>query len=138
MKKFKDVAHLYLGCVVEDENCPKGKVAVLDSVDTNGDCYVNYYDTNGNCNTDAVLGSVELFKPILRPLSDMTDDECKHEGMILNKLWQNYDKFSNRGSKDTVAEQIEYLLSRHFDLFGLIEAGESIDATTLENNPYKD
>ena len=34
------------------------------------------------------------------------------------------------------AREIHYLTRHHFDLFGLIDSGEAIDAATLNPNPY--
>jgi hypothetical protein len=61
---------------------------------------------------------------ILRPLSDMTDEEFDE--------WRNIDTdvYSHiRGSVFHHGSETKYLLDRHFDLFGLIEAGLAIDKT---------
>lgn len=65
----------------------------------------------------------EHVKIILRPLSDMRDEE----------------KFGKPGKSGEYPdkeifsfEHTRYLLSKHFDLFGLIEAGIAIDKTTLK------
>lgn len=65
---------------------------------------------------------VEETKPILRRLEDMTDEE----------------RAAQVPTSDTIAgraESIAYLLSKHFDLFGLIDAGLVIDAKTLQQEP---
>jgi hypothetical protein len=89
-------------------------------------------------------------KPILRPLSDMTEEEKLEFYKLVNP---NSIEDSDSVRIDTIDEIIKghlfplklleiamgaaYLLSRSFDLFGLIEDNEAIDATTLPNNPYK-
>jgi len=52
--------------------------------------------------------------PILRPLSDMTEEEKIESGKLYKHLSPNY-------------EQFRWLLSKSFDLFGLIDAGLAID-----------
>jgi hypothetical protein len=98
-------------------------------------------------------------KPILRPLIDMTEEEAKELGTML--LIPNGSKYSraHKNNQDqwvvrygNVAgefwiitgeifnqHQTIYLLSKHFDPFGLIEAGLAIDKTKLnsDNNEVK-
>jgi hypothetical protein len=111
-------------------------------------------------------------KLILRPLSDMTDEEGTHVFKIaslfdlsqceiqinntedgtymeavsggvvidcINFVGDNIEMGNNDGSWNSinpVSPIISYYLSRHFDLFGLIESGAAIDATKLKDNPY--
>jgi hypothetical protein len=117
-KELKDYLHLYLGCEV------KWNTNIVTLIDTDGiNCNVFGEPLFSKSNT-----SIKNIKPILRPLSDMTEDE--------HKEWQNI-RF-NREFKlkpvltDAEYESFRYLLSKHFDLFGLIEAGLAIDATTLK------
>lgn len=75
-----------------------------------------------------IFSNPELSKPqlILRPLSSMTEEEQFESTEALYE--------SLKWTRDTVlvyASKIKYLLALHFDLFGLIEAGLAIDATTL-------
>ena len=87
-------------------------------------------------------------KPILRPLSDMTEDEARN----VYKITTGEDYPANDAKSEVFAVQDEeflsaqmeigammgqpavwrYLLSRHFDLFGWIEAGLAIDKTKSE------
>ena len=81
------------------------------------------------------------FKPILRPLSDLTDPE-----------WRNKIYYFNLGCTDWVTKEREtwvkeykhdgwlnrvpygivvFLLENHFDIFGLIEKGLAIDINTI-------
>lgn len=67
-------------------------------------------------------------KPILRLLSDMTEEEIKD---------YNFMKPDKEASPDDAfrpwanAKRTVYLLSKHFDLFGWIKAGLAIDRSTL-------
>lgn len=62
-------------------------------------------------------------KLILRQTIDMTDTEKKE-----------YNSLFNSSIPLTIVDAIrtKYLLSKHFDLFGLIESGLAIDAKTLK------
>ncbi len=112
-------------------------------------------------------------KPILRPLSSMTEEEIievailadclptgwreadhykvahldhPNEGIevcVLKKYsvritkrgavyFYNYDKPSAAIFIPTTFEIIRYLLSKHFDLFGLIESGLAVDKTKIK------
>ncbi len=70
--------------------------------------------------------SVEKIELHLRPLSDMTHEE-----------WNECAKYARTGSGIRTAgdlwkmnaEETRYLLSRHFDLFCLIDLGLAIDKT---------
>jgi hypothetical protein len=106
-------------------------------------------------------GDVKL---VLRPLSDMTDEEridvfkkcslfdlsdCNFElgdgwinavfnGIVIDSIrfiGDNIEMMDNDGgfsSINPISPIIEFYLSKHFDLFGLIEAGLAIDKTTLK------
>lgn len=100
---IKDYLHLYLGC---EAMHGKQKVVVCG-------LNINSYCIQNIINVDTFR--IEDIKPILRPLSDMTDKESKHHANILKG--------------DT--ESIRYLLSKGFDLFGLIQAGLAIDKTKV-------
>lgn len=68
-------------------------------------------------------------KPILRPLSDMTEQEKNEYNMMqpdLSGLWINLN-----------AKRTVWALSKHFDLFGWIEQGLAIDKSTLTSSPSK-
>lgn len=107
MKNIKDYLHLYLGC----------------------DCLYNERSALPNERFVLTIGNVfwaqshtDEFKLILRPLSSMTEDEK-------DSLIQMY---VNTPDNLASAERVRYLLSKHFDLFGLIEAGLAIDATKTD------
>lgn len=106
--KLKDVIHLYLGCEVK---VPGGKIILTSEVLATWD-----FKHHG-------------LKPILRPLSNITNEEGRLtfgsiEFMLIKNI-NDIDKFKSH--------QFLYLLSKHFDLFGLIESGQAINKT----NPNK-
>lgn len=91
-------------------------------------------------------------QPILRKLSDMTEEEAKellrirhpkgiyerHSSLCIDYYWQ--EGHLPQGKKyeyqmdlsEATPDQFHYLLSRGFDLFGLCEAGLAIDKSTLK------
>lgn len=131
MIKLKDVIHLYIGCQLMYYE--KTDAGVLTGVNKIGDTVtLNVHDDGG--------WVIDDVKPVLRPLSDMNDTECDEVGCDIQD--GEYDKGtitsdciiagthhvkSIRGS----AEAIMWLLRNHFDIFGLIESGQAIDATKI-------
>lgn len=105
MAKFKDVCHLYLGCKMMEQN---GKHSILDAR------FIGWIKAG------VVPAEMAFDKPILRPLSSMTEQE-------------NKDLFDGNFVDDGLFTPHEFikLLSARFDLFGLIESNEAIDATTV-------
>lgn len=155
---FKDIAHLYTGCKVlcvypagtdGSENWAESKqVDTLTSVSFEECCFLlkdnpDYYFEGDDNEFD--------LKPILRPLSSMTEKETT-EIVLLNRMVKNTltsvlfdckftikyltpNGFNPQGGEIDLRQNnpqtFAYLLSVHFDLFGLIESGQAIDATTL-------
>lgn len=147
-KNIKDYLHLYLGCECLGND---GKPYTLKP---------SHFPSNWK---EGINGH----KPILRPLSDMTEEEFSecvllHFGIenrdvvfgTINKI-ERYSEpkmLTNFGtalpyrcSKDGIhvmtgtlstnslnPQQFKYMLSKHFDLFGLIPDGLAIDKTTLK------
>lgn len=66
-------------------------------------------------------------KPILYPLSVMTKEQMNK----WKEIGGNVTVFDVGKMRDINAHVTAYLLSQHFDLFGLIESGQAIDATTI-------
>lgn len=71
--------------------------------------------------------------PILRKLEDMTEEEAEQCAILTGKskiysgrYWQHNKSFMNI-TQYQAFNVTAYLLSKSFDLFGLIEAGEAID-----------
>lgn len=86
------------------------------------------YQTDGN--TAAELLVEEGWKPYLRPMSSMTEEEANEFETISEGL------FTNEAPEQIWGEVIDWLNANHFDYRGLIEKGLAI-AVTEDNNPYK-
>lgn len=144
MKKIEDYLHLYLGCecLWEDKEG-----------DTGGRTELDHYSLSGFYEGDIKI------KPLLRPLSDMTEEEARYIFKYYFEKDYTEDWTGDTGSAyfnpkritptkyhalriidgadyETgdfmkVIGLVPYLLSKHFDLFGLIESGLAIDKTTL-------
>lgn len=115
-KRIEDYLHLYLMCKCKFIH--SNSVWVLTSV---GYSFSEISSEDGEASH--IVMSKEV-KPILRPLSDMTEEERKefeatqtairatpvHQIMV--SVW--------------TPESFRWALSKHFDLFGLIESGLAI------------
>lgn len=119
--KLKDVLHLYLGCEVLYNN----KRWRLWSLSKELAKLVRSKSEYNEQYTRFIEDYTHIIKPILRPLSDMKEDE-KEQVMG-----------TSEGIKDensaamAMAAATRIMLSKHFDLFNLIESGQAIDATTI-------
>lgn len=122
--EIKDYLHLYIGCecLIEAGEFPESKLPVC-----------------GVAGRKAIMGEhslrlVELkdVKPILRPLSDMTEEE-RVEYDRLQVVCYSVNLFYDQVKTD--ATLTNFLLSKHFDLFDLIPAGLAIDKTKLNVVP---
>jgi hypothetical protein len=79
--------------------------------------------------SDYFLKSATIFKPILRPLSDLINSNVKDEhGEPID-----YEYKSLSLIQLNAYYKIELLFKNHFDVFGLIEKGLAIDVNTLES-----
>jgi hypothetical protein len=138
-KDIKDYLHLYLGCE-----------------------YQYRYNDSAEWRPSQIRLSIKVLsdhpyrweiKPILRPLSDMTEEEAikylrlKHNAysgeyeikLRDNGFWWLFKtiasderfKFFGEMLDESNSDQFRWLLSKGFDLFGLIEAGLAIDKTKL-------
>jgi hypothetical protein len=122
MTQLKDVIHFYLGCRVVHPALKNNRVLTAVWM-------------------QSLLDKGIDVKLILRRLSDMTEEECEEYGMMYEQ--GKYDSQSLEfdckiglsayyiGTKNA-AERIRALLKAGFDLFGLIESGQAIDAKTLQ------
>jgi hypothetical protein len=169
MTKFSEVAHLYLGCdLISKATCER--VAVLEGV--------AFGEFHFRVSGVRYSGPIAMYKPILRLLSSMTEDElieiiqitapdslkekptaedyyldifyndggnavdgdvaigadytciC-YDGQIVVRQDGSVHFFGEDGATELVNNMPKiytYLLSKHFDLFGLIESGEAIEA----------
>lgn len=183
MKEIKDYLHLYLGCEILFKCGNEEVVCNIINVHVGGGYALG---TSKDGKAFNHYGGFDGGKLIIRPLSDMTEEEILQCGKLIcavpneegfsyeiershntvgakffsdkytsgqylsiwnekNKLsgighievgWYNDNKIDKRKTKDLwkvggCHELTIYLLSKHFDLFGLIEAGLAIDKTTL-------
>lgn len=130
-KQLKDYLHLYIGCDVQTRF---------------GITNFNYYTLDLWSR-----GAYQEIRPILRPLSSITEEEA--EKICFFNYGENYswyiygnepnphilhllegdEKYTDRIKLYIGTPEVwRYLLSKSFDLFGLIESGLAIDATTLQ------
>lgn len=147
MTELKDVIGFYLGCEVrvfplEGEEYTDVIEAIVIGESINLKETGDYYFDDDN---------EFLIAPILRKLSDMTEDEgreyAQHYGIKGHHpctiTEENGFVKISIGYKDHGAslfpmgqygqkpESMVYLLSKHFDLFQLIDSGQAIDKATL-------
>lgn len=126
VKNIKDYLHLYLGFGMYNQGLAdhlykKGipyTPQKLRTVGSDGLFWVGSEE-------DSREMSTTNFKPILRPLSDMTNEDEEATG--LNATYEY-------GHHTFTPSEFIYFLSKGFDLFGLIESGLAIDATKIKNN----
>ena len=72
----------------------------------------------GEIETESVLGFVDDFKPYLRPMSSMTEEERSQYNFYLSRIEYAYD----------ASLLIDWLNKNHFDYRGLIPKGLAIEA----------
>lgn len=156
--KLEDYLHLYLGCDVmltEPDSAPfevKLTGVINERTDDEERLRIQVFESDG---PEAYEGrgiiwcddeEVEL---ILRPLSDMTKEEAKEIAAVYTGYTINWVHIKdgqiifNYYEGDEVQENVFdigysnpegflYMLSRGFDLFGLIDAGLAIDKAKAE------
>lgn len=110
-KNIKDYLHLYVGCEIafsEDNYKYKG-----------------FHLTNSFISQQKQYE----FKPILRLLTNMTNEE-RIEFVTLINIGILHINIPNQNN-NFHTEQFLYLLKKGFDLFGLIEAGLAIDKSKI-------
>lgn len=160
-KKIEDYLHLYLGCTLKSDTGTVKLMSVIAEIPpcTNWGIAV----LNGNQTYSTELGN---YKPILRPLSDITEEEAievfkmcslfdlsecvfefgenyetwinaEKDGRVIDAIKFVGDNIEMMNNKDgfsainPISGVTKYYLSKHFDLFGLIDAGLAIDKTKL-------
>lgn len=137
-KKLSDYLHFYLGCKV--------------GCSTDGICFTDYgtlisVSKGEGGQHEVYFGYKKVFlfykynleniKPVLRPLSDMTEEECQKCGNMIYDFSDDPELNNHKPSDFEIGlapEQFNWLLKKGFDLFGLIEAGLAIDSTKLNND----
>lgn len=128
-KRIEDYLHLYLGCSVMVEQL-KNKSNNTTKILLSGPYKLIAVDLSDNNRVikldDYTPVATDTIKPVLRPLSNMTEDEAIEFGWMrlftlehfIEKKMYNPDAFA-------------HLLARHFDLLNLIEEGLAVDATKM-------
>jgi hypothetical protein len=155
-KNIKDYLHLYLGC--EMISSITGEEGFLHSVNMEFKvCDPSKREKSAYTSVQIKdRAEVRFITPewrlMLRPLSDITEEEAvevtkpivvygdiknyrtyRNPFMRIIVSWgeSHIEKYSPTDEKCFIPEQFHYLLSKHFDLFGLIESGLAIDKTTV-------
>jgi hypothetical protein len=160
-KHLRDYLHFYLGCEAEvkrkNDNQPHiGRICEITKDSNHGDWVDVRFENvitvtsmnweRSTSNFHHYFIGYDSIRPILRPLSDMTDEEIKQVAWLLHRF-----KPEDIRGKDNVgnikvtnkspfyywinvrqhlnADTCIYLLSKGFDLFELIESGLAIDKT---------
>lgn len=123
-KQLSDYLHLYLGCKIIMLNKATGEWSKIKKLTSN---VLNQILMND--------GGVNFsYQLILRSLDSMTEDECKECGNMIYDFSDD-PELNNHQWKDFEGglwpEQYHWLLSKHFDLFGLIKSGLAIDEKEL-------
>jgi hypothetical protein len=133
MKNIKDYLHLYLGCEVESNITWSSELIPIRKADPEDITLV--YDALERQEKLPNDYNGKYCKPVLRHLSSMTDEESLECGKGVLDFYptkKGNEKNGGLWSSTTYhPSQILWLLSNHFDLFGLIEDGLAIDATKL-------
>jgi hypothetical protein len=155
MKKLKDYAPFYLGC----ECITPDGIMVLNGINATDSKHSLWFycrwNDKKNCYLPKQNGDVLMkqsmvgkaykyseIKLILRPLSDIKHEELIELYEILNSeeddsVWE-YEQYKrnyaviNISGPEFKASVFHFLLSKHFDIFSLIDAGLAIDKTTLK------
>lgn len=121
MTKFSEVAHLYLGCEIIGSFRLEPRKGYLTGITNGGeDVEIQFFEEDGiNVFESPEYNAVDEIKPILRHLSDMTEDEMKEllikwyypsEDMFM-RLSDSIKFYPNRRTKTTkVIEGIAYSL----------------------------
>jgi hypothetical protein len=110
MKMTPNLLAFYLGCEIIDR---EGQRGTLTEVGSNG--YFTY--EIGGDDIISAIGAGDTL--ILRHLSSMTEEEQYEAGI-----------FYPEGDRWSVT-QFTYLLSKGFDIFGLLESGDAVDKDSL-------
>jgi hypothetical protein len=80
----------------------------------------------------AIPLGAEDYKPILRPLSDLTEEFVTNNQSTENQFdVYDIDRVLNQHRSQYKLYRLMYLFENHFDVFGLIEEGLAIDINSL-------
>ncbi len=118
-KHIKDYISLYIGCEIQTPDCIGVNLGLYYADEIGYFNGVNIRYPNGK----VYVQNYNQVKPILRPLSDMTEEDEEVTG--LNPTYEfGHHVFS--------PDEFLYFISKAFDIFGLIDEGLAIDKTTLK------
>lgn len=145
MKTIENILHLYLGCDVKHND--SSHVFKL----TGYDISTGQITLHGKC--DIYCKLTADYKPILRPLDSMTEEEAitLYDEMfpdvqrrddfkakiIIDQVTRTGVYYEGKVSIMDYVNWFPWLLSKSFDLFGLIDSGLALDATKLEGYASK-
>lgn len=106
----------------QDRKCRKYVIGTIGAMycEKNGDVSITCFDT--------VNAAPYTFKPILRPMTDLTKEELIEQGFT---SYIDYLTHEKRTPLEAPYNKVQYLLSKHYDVFGLIEQGLAIDINTI-------
>jgi hypothetical protein len=157
MIQLKDILHYYLGCEVEYDGILNGKELRSEALANKHDVFyipkvtaqegkkngflkeVRYNKSGfavcyvGNKAKKGYWGNGVNIKLVLRPLSDMTEEEKKE--YEATRVFVRATPVHQVGNMQWTPATFHYLLSKHFDLFGLIDSGQAISKSTSTPNP---
>lgn len=156
-KNIKEYLHLYLGCEVMGILLDEPRKGYLTGIHGEYGAEIQFFNEDGvNVSEEPEYNEYQQVKPILRPLSDMTEEEafwlCDYFGGYGDLPGQRkYETYQSAFDKMVVSwgttmrekwipadcevwkpEQTKYLLSKSFDLFDFIKEGLAIDKTKTE------
>lgn len=119
-KEIKDYLHLYLGCYAKIfSSNGRGGVSTYEDIICHGLIL----------ESDQHYSYIKEIKPILRHVSSMTIDEMYEAGKYQYPNLPSFKCELHNHNNMIRPETTRYLLSKGFDLFGLIESELAIDAT---------
>ncbi len=129
MRDAKDFIHLYIGCKVAGTySDASGSIGILTGVTNGGsECEIQFFLEDGiNVEEEPTWNDAKDVKLILRPLSSMTEEEGKELDWSLRIGWVS--RWDGIGRPQVLTpEEFRYLLSKGFDIFGLLHSGLAIE-----------
>lgn len=154
MKLTPNLLALYLGCKVK---CDDGRIRILTGICQASDSSTSFrIQTRMDDKSNVYWQDIDMISLLLRKLEDMTEEEAREclemkynigQGIRIDERRDSGYWYQHLGFDGTPIngrqfiyfiqltespKQVAYLLSKSFDLFGLIESSEAIDAKTLK------
>ena len=131
-KSLKDYARYCRGCQVVFPQLDEGCSAKLISVNTVEDTVSVYIDDAcGRCFDDDFIVHVDYVKLLLRPLSYLREDELRN---AVDPMAYGLSSLRGDNALLQAAEMTHYLVSKYYDVFGLIAAGLALDITKINTD----